>query len=118
MEHNIRYATEDDFGGRLTYRLPDKTDQEFGFGPTPELWDLNAITYSISTLRKTFEWLEHSGVYIPTVYSLTGDGEANPPQSWQDQLQRIAASVYHLDSIVGELLSEERRPTMDSVCCG
>jgi hypothetical protein len=114
MEHT-RYATEDDFAGRLSYALSETEDER----PIPELWDLRAILHSVSTLRTTFERLEHAGVCIPAVCGLTDGGQAEPGQNWQELLKRISQSVYHLDAIVIEMLSQERRPTMmDSVCCG
>jgi hypothetical protein len=118
MEHNTRYATENDFWGRLYYRLPDTKLQESGIGPIPDLWDLDAIMHSISTLRETFERLERAGVYVPSAFGLTDDCEPGPKESWQDLLKQIDHSVYYLHSIVMVLLNEELRPTMDSVCCG
>jgi flagellar biosynthesis/type III secretory pathway chaperone len=117
MEQQTRYATETDFGGRLSYLLPDAEGQKIGMGPMPELWDLNAITHSVETLRKTFEWLEHAGVRIPTAYGLTDDYEEEPKQGWQDLLKQIDQSAYYLDSIVSALLDEESRYTT-AVCCG
>ena len=66
-----RYATEDDFGGRLYYRLAE-AESGFGLG-RQTLWDLDAITHSVTTLRQAFEQLERAGVCIPTGYALTHD---------------------------------------------
>ena len=113
MEHNTRHATKDDFGNRLSYRLYDT-----GPNPesTPELWDLHAIEHSVETLRQTFERLERAGVCIPTVHGV-GYGEEEPNR-WRDLPGKIRQNRWYLDGIVIKLLSEERRRTVDLVCCG
>jgi len=113
----IRYATVNDFGGRLSYRPLLHMDQKIGMA-IPELWDLNAITHSAQTLRRAFEQLERAGVRIPTAFGLTADGEREPQKDWRDLLKQINERVYFLHCIVDVLLDEELRYTTTPVCVG
>jgi hypothetical protein len=72
----------------------------------PELFDLQAIVHSASTLRRIFKWLEHSGVHIPA---------GRLSESWQDLLGQLTQNAFDLDIIVCKFFEQSRPPQEESV---